>query len=87
MGELVAAVSACVAIIGSAMAGMIWVIKRLVNAALANMAANTAAIEANTSATRSLSNTLTQAIAVRDERDKTMFKQLDRIEEKMRPRS
>lgn len=80
-------------VVAASLLGLLaWVLKRaftailgqnktLVDEALANMKANTAAIEANTGATRKLSETLNQAIVVRDERDRTMFKQLDRIED------
>lgn len=54
--------------------------RTLVDAALENMTANTDAIRAASSATTALATTLNQAIAVQDERDRTMFKQLDRIE-------
>jgi len=58
---------------------MVWLVKRLVNAALKNMEANTEAIQANTGATQALANTLNQAIAVRDERDKRVAEDLKEI--------
>lgn len=58
--------------------------KQLVNAALKNMDANTEAIKANSAATAALAATLRESIVVRDERDRTIFKQLDRIEGKIR---
>jgi len=74
---------------------MVWLVKSLIRTliaqnrtlvdnALENMRANTGAIEANTHATQALAGTLSQAIAVRDERDRAMFKQLDRIEKGMK---
>lgn len=86
-GSIIAAV---IALIGWGFKRMITALlgqnKQLVTEALLNMKANTDAIGANTEATRALVTTLNQAIAVRDERDKTMFKQLDRIEAHTDPR-
>lgn len=94
MGEGLAAggtVAVALALIG-------WGFKRVVNSligqnrqlvteALTNMKANTAAIEANTSATRELAGSLKEDRIIRDEREKSLFKQLDRIETQARRHS
>lgn len=54
--------------------------RELVTAALTNMKANTAAIEANTSATNQLAETIKTDRAVNAEKEKNLGKQLDRIE-------
>jgi hypothetical protein len=65
---------------GGIAAALIAAFKKLLNAALDNMKANTRAIDAHSEATRSLSKTLEQNIAIQNERDKSLFRQLDRIE-------
>lgn len=52
----------------------------LIDAALKNMEANTAAIHVNSAATTMLTRMIEQSIVVRDERDKSLFRTLDRIE-------
>lgn len=70
---------------------LVWVVKKVIPAiisqnrevvteALNNMKANTSAIEANTRATDTLARNLDKAAVIRDERDRSLFKQLDRIE-------
>ena len=54
--------------------------RELVTSALLNMKANTTAIETNTTATRELAQSIREDRVVREERDKALFKQLDRIE-------
>jgi hypothetical protein len=78
-------------VVAVALGALVWFAKRmassmiaqnkmLVTEALVNMKANTAAVSANTDATRELAHSLKEDRAVREERDKGMFKQLDRIE-------
>lgn len=79
MGETATVAAIAVSLVGLA----VWVIKRLVDAALENMRANTSAINASVEATQAVINRMETETKVRDERDKTMFKQLDRIEDKV----
>jgi hypothetical protein len=60
--------------------------RELVTSALLNMKANTVAIETNTTATRELAQSIKEDRIVREERDKTLFKQLDKIENKIERR-
>lgn len=62
------------------MALMVWLVKKLVSDVLENMKANTDAIRANTIATHTVANTLSNQGVIRDERDRALFKQMDRIE-------
>jgi hypothetical protein len=54
---------------------------KLLDSALDNMKANTKAIEANTKATEALVRNMEHAMIVRDERDKSLFKTLERVED------
>lgn len=82
----------CALIIGGG--GVLWVVravvtglikqnKQLVDNTIDSIKAQTKATEANTAATQALSATLNQQIAVQNERDRSMFKSLDRIETAM----
>ena len=82
-------------VVAVALAALVWMAKRMVTSliaqnkllvteALNNMRANTEAVNANTIATHEFSATLKQDRAVREERDKSLFRQLDRIERKER---
>lgn len=73
---------------------LVWVVKYLIPAqvkqnsafmteALANMKANTDAIKSNTKVTDKLATMLEKSIAVRDERDASFAKALERIERKV----
>ncbi|HKS16449.1 MAG TPA: hypothetical protein VJU16_04000 [Planctomycetota bacterium] len=85
----------CALIIGGG--GILWVVKavvsglirqnkQLVDNTIDSIKAQTIATNANTAATQALSASLHQQIAVGHERDKNMFKQLDRIETGVRHR-
>ena len=94
MEAIIAAVAALILGVGSALTTVVWISKKLVGAmvaqnrgliegALENMKANTEAIKSNTEVTERLAITLDQTIAIRDERDKSVFRQLDRIERRI----
>lgn len=82
-------------VISVALGALVWIVKRmvvslifqnklLVEEALVNMRANTAAVGANTAATNELAQDMRTERSVREERDRTLFKQLDRIEDQGR---
>ena len=79
-------------VVAVALGILVWLAKRvvgslisqnklLVTEALENMKANTQAVHANTQATNELVINMREDRAVRSERDRSLFKQLDRIEE------
>ena len=97
-GAITASVVAVVVAIAGCVGAVTWIArkattaalvqnKRWVDGALDNFAMNTEAIKANTNATNDLSRAITDAAQeakiVRDERDKSLFKQLDRMETKI----
>lgn len=59
---------------------LVWLVKVLVSAALRNMEANTEAIKAQSEATNALVGEFRQQAIVRDERDRSFSRALDRIE-------
>ena len=65
-------------------AALVWVVKRVIPSILAQnkelLEGGLAHMRANTAAVEMVTKTLETFIAVRDERDKAMFKQLDKIE-------
>lgn len=77
-------------VIGAAVAGLAgvvgggglmgFVVKKLVASALENMNANTVAIKETGEAMTKLAASVEKNQEIRDERDRSMFKQLDRME-------
>ena len=91
MESIVAGISGVIVAVAACMTAIIWISKRLVtssvsqtktliDAGLTNMRANTEAIQANTTATNELAKSIEKQGIIRDERDKSFSKQLDRIE-------
>lgn len=89
--KLVAVVIGAIALLVTGGGGVLWVVRKsvtaivdqnktLVDTYVTSSQNQVEATNANTEATRALAATLNQSIAINNERDRTMFKQLDRIE-------
>lgn len=70
-------------VVKSSVSSMVKQSRMFMESALENMRANTAAIKAQSETLASLRQRIDMETRIRDERDRAMFKQLDRVEEKV----
>ncbi len=79
-GKMVLVMIAALAALIVGGGGTLWVVRTSVNAIVKQNAELTKSIGKNTEATTELTRSMNQYVAVQNERDKSLFRQLDRIE-------